>query len=83
MAKKKRKKNVITGLATTGLTMAGSSMALSSLPSNTISPQVTSGLAKASSSFPTVGKLVGAGLVIKQTGKLIKVTRKLKRRKKK
>ena len=67
-----------------GLGIIGTGMIIGSMPNisgsaaeTTIKTNTMTGLANVSSTFPMHGKLIGAGMVLKQTKKLRKSTRRL------
>jgi len=86
MAKKKKRKSQVMGLLSLGLASGVGATAISSLPvtpeSAAIRTSMTGGLSKLSTAFPPAFKLAGTGIVLKQTGRLIKTTRKLSKKKK-
>lgn len=78
MVKKKRKNNpALTGLLGLGLTSVVSVSVLGVLPTNPITPQVTTGVTRFAGFFPTFGRLLGAGLVIGGASQVARVAKDL------
>jgi len=87
MAKKKKRKSQVMNLLSLGLTSGVGATAISALPvtpeSAAIRTSMTGGLSELSTAFPPAFRLAGTGIGLKQTGRLIKTTRKLSRKRKK
>ncbi len=84
---KKRKKSIIEDITITGLGLGAGTLGLGALGkaspvSQTITADVSTGLGRFSSVFPTVGALAGTELTIRQLGKVTKATRKLNKKRK-
>ena len=75
-------------MGTTGLQLGAGSIALGALGKASpaaapITGSVTTGFSKFAGVFPTVGALAGTTLTIQQAGKVVKATRKLKKKRRK
>jgi len=75
---KKQKESELKKMMKLGMGMGVSHLALSSFPANPITPQVSEGYVKVAGAFPAMGTLIGTGMLVKQSKKLIKSTKKLK-----
>ena len=75
---KKKNNSPIEKMMKLGLGMGTTSIVLGTFPANPVTPQVTAGMAKVSTAFPAYGKIAGAAIVIKQSKRLLKSTKKLK-----
>jgi len=81
MAKKKKKKD---SYLSTGLSTITAGVTIGSIPNisgtaseTTIKTKTMTGLSKVSSTFPTIGKVKGTGMVFGALGKLRKKSKKL------
>jgi hypothetical protein len=75
---KKQKQSEIKKMMNMGMGLGVSNLAISALPQNDVTANVSAGYANFSKVFPAYGTLAGTTVLVKQSKKLLKSTKKLK-----